>query len=250
MNNFKIIIAKTQKEIEAAQQLRFEVFSLERRKKHRSSQEHNTDFDTYDSLCDHLVIIDTDRDMVVGTYRMLLSSKVEKNLGFYSEQIFDIANIKRLEGQKLELGRSCIKKNYRNRNVLNLLWRGIAQYILEHKVRYLFGCPSIISTDHKEISEIFSFLKKRFYSEERFRVYPLDQCKFNGPIANNFEISNDVFKKLPVLIQGYLKTGAKVCGYPAISPEFFDTVILFLLLDVSCMPASYRQRFFKDKLHT
>ncbi|MBL7197522.1 MAG: GNAT family N-acetyltransferase [Candidatus Omnitrophica bacterium] len=249
MDNFEIKIARTQEEIKAVQQLRFEVFALERKKKQRSSQEGDTDFDKYDPFCDQLIIIDKDKDIVVGIYRMLLSSKVEKNIGFYSEQVFDLTNIRRLKGEMLELGRSCIKKNYRNRNVLNLLWQGIAQYILEHKVRYLFGCSSIFSAVPKEISEIFYFLKKGFYSKEEFRVYPLDQYKFNGLIENNFEISKDVFRKLPILIQGYLKTGAKVCGYPAISPKFFDTVVLFILLDTSRMAASYRQRFFKNRLH-
>jgi putative hemolysin len=223
--------------------------SLWRERKHVSGQSRYTDYDKYDSFCDHLIIMDKDNNSVVGAYRMMLGCKVSETVGFYSEQMFDLSNIKKLDGQMLELGRTCIRKDYRNSNVLNLLWQGIAQYIRDNNVRYLFGCSSLVSRGPDEIREIFSYLREKCYSQEKFRVYPRDEYRFNGILETYSCASNNTFRKLPVLLQGYLKTGAKVCGYPAVSFEFRDTVLLFVLLDISQMAASYRQRFFKHKLH-
>ncbi|MFH1656014.1 MAG: GNAT family N-acyltransferase [Candidatus Omnitrophota bacterium] len=242
-DGYEIKIATRPEEIEAAQRLRFEVFNLEVKRGVESSSSTGLDKDKYDPLCDHIIILDPQKEKVIGTYRMLLGSK-SVNVGFYSESKFDLKNIMKLDGQILELGRSCIHRDYRNQNVLDLLWQGIADYILQHKAKYVFGCASLRTTDPKEVSEIFTFLKKRFYSDEKFRVYPLEKNILNGLDLDSNKDGKRILRKLPPLIQAYLKLGAKICGLPAVNPEL-NTTILFMLLEVENINKSFKKHFFK-----
>jgi len=242
-NAYQIKIATKLDEIEAAQRLRFQVFNLEVKSDIKSSGLTGLDKDKYDPVCEHVIITDPEKHKVIGTYRMLLSSKTE-NVGFYSENRFDLRNIKKLNCEMLELGRSCIHKDYRNQNVLDLLWQAIADYMLKHKAKYTFGCASLRTTDPKDVSEIFAFLKKRFYSDEKFRVYPLEKNKLIGLDLDSNKGGKRILRKLPPLIQAYLKLGAKICGMPAVNPEF-NTSVFFMLLDVENISNSYKKHFFK-----
>ena len=244
MNEYTLQIASNPEEVKTAQRLRFEIFNLEVKGELKSSVTQELDKDEYDPFCDHLLIIEPEKKKVIGTYRMLLRSKAKNSIGFYSESKFDISNIKKLDSQMLELGRACIHRDYRNKNVLDLLWQGVAEYILKHNVEYVFGCPGIRTRDSRKISEIFSYVKENYYSDEKLRVYPLEKNKLRD-LDLNYKAKNNTFRKIPPLIQSYLKIGAWICGYPAINPEF-NTTALFMLLDVGRISDTYRKHFFNN----
>lgn len=248
MFDFEVKLAQEKEEIQQALKLRYEVFKLEMSGNAKIQESSELDSDIYDKFCDHLIVIDKTTHKIVGTYRLLLSSKVNKKIGFYSEKIFDIHNIKRLANdyQALELGRSCIHRDYRSRPVINLLWNGIAKYIKDYNVRYLFGSVRLLTSDPIEVSRIFKFIKKRFYAPLKFRVYPKAKNKFNG-LKKNIEIRNprEIFHYLPPLVKGYLRLGVLVCGEPAINLDL-SSVVIFILLDVQNMSDAYKQHFFQE----
>ncbi len=121
MSDFDIKITTDPKEIREAQKLRFQVFNLEMKKGLQTSYKSGLDVDDFDPSCDHLIVRDRTSKEVVGTYRLLLGSQASKNLGFYSEREFDLEKIKALDGELLELGRSCARKDFRDR-ALNALF--------------------------------------------------------------------------------------------------------------------------------
>ena len=82
--------AEHESEIEAALKLRFEVFNVEMNEGLQSSYKTGLDYDEFDSLCDHIIVVDAEKNMVIGTYRLLLGSEAEKGLGYYSETEFEI----------------------------------------------------------------------------------------------------------------------------------------------------------------
>ena len=49
----------------------------------------------------------------------------------------------RFPGRVLELGRSCVDAGYRTKAVMQLLWQGIAGYVLPRKIDLMFGCASL-----------------------------------------------------------------------------------------------------------
>lgn len=260
MFDYQIKIAENKEEKEKAFKLRFEVFKEELGKSIKRSSEEK-EWDIYDEFCDHLIVMDRKKDIVVGTYRLLLGSKVNRETGFYSERFFDIENIKRLgkprsfyqektlpsekeRGKEiLELGRSCVHRDYRERPIINLLWNGIAKYIRDHNVGYLFGPVRLMTTDPKEVSEAFSLIKEKYYAPEEFRCFPLKDNVFRDLDLNiKCEDPEKIFRKLPPLVKGYLRLGVKICSPPARNPDF-DSVIFLILLDIEKMTESYRKHF-------
>src|SRR3546814_3462360 len=49
--------------------------------------------------------------------------------------------------ESMEVGRACVDARYRRHQTMQLLWRGIAQYIQHHDVTLMFGCASFHGTD-------------------------------------------------------------------------------------------------------
>jgi putative hemolysin len=242
MAEFDVKIATNAREIEEAQRLRFQVFNLELNKGLKASYERGLDVDEFDAYCDHLIVRDLKSGDVVGTYRLLRGAQARRHIGFYSEKEFDLSRIKERDGELMELGRSCARKDFRDRSLLPLMWEAIAEQVRLHDVRYLFGCGSLYTTETAEVSAIFSLLKNRYYAPEVFRVSPVANCRFVG-VLSDLPISDEqtLFQKLPSLIKGYLRIGAVVCGPPALDQEF-GTADFFLLLDFGTLKEEYLKR--------
>ena len=242
MADFEVKIATEQHEIEQAQRLRFQVFNLELNKGLRTSYAHGLDIDEFDPFCDHLLVRDLKSGDVVGTYRLMRGSQARQHIGFYSEKEFDLSQIKLLDGELMELGRSCARKDFRDRALIPLMWDAIAEQVKKHQVRYLFGCASLYTTAVGEVSAMYSMLKSKYYAPDAYRVFPVDPCTFNG-LTDDVSISDEqaLFQKLPSLIKGYLRIGALVCGPPALDAEF-GTADFFLLLDFGTLKDAYLKR--------
>ncbi|MFH1360249.1 MAG: GNAT family N-acyltransferase [Candidatus Omnitrophota bacterium] len=247
LSNLKIKIRCSPEELSEAQKLRFQVFNLEMNSGLKSSYATGLDQDAFDEDCEHVIIEDTKHHIVIGTYRMLLDQVARKRKGFYSEKEFDLSPLLRLEGGLLEAGRSCIHKDYRRKSILSFLWQGIAQYAIEHHVRYIFGCASIFTVDPRKVNQTFCMLKKKRYFAD-LDVHPKD--KEHGISINEdlpCEHPEEIFNELPPLFKGYLNLGLKVCGTPAIDREF-QTTDFFVILDIKHMNPSYKRRLFGNYL--
>ena len=242
MVDFEVKIATDAREIEQAQRLRFNVFNLELHKGLASSYEHGLDIDEFDPYCDHLIVRELRSGDIVGTYRLLRGAQSRRHIGFYSEKEFDLTRIKTLDGELMELGRSCARKDFRDRALIPLMWGAIIEQIRKHHVRYLFGCGSLYTTDVAEVGAMFSLFKNKYYAPEIYRVQPVKKCQFAG-MADNVAVADEqaLFQKLPSLIKGYLRIGALVCGPPALDKEF-GTADFFLLLDFASLKGEYLKR--------
>jgi putative hemolysin len=242
MADFEVKIATEPRDVELAQRLRFQVFNVELNKGLKSSYERGLDIDEFDPFCDHLLVRDLKSGDVVGTYRMLRGSQARQHIGFYSEKEFDLSRIKLLDGELMELGRSCARKDFRDRALIPLMWEAIAEQVKKHQVRYLFGCGSLYTTEVGEVSAMFSMLKNKYYAPDAYRVFPIEECKFKH-LTDDASISDEpaLFQKLPSLIKGYLRIGALVCGPPALDAEF-GTADFFLLLDFGSLRDEYLKR--------
>jgi putative hemolysin len=242
MADFEVKIATEPREIEQAQRLRFEVFNLELNKGLQSSYDRGLDVDEFDPFCDHLIVRDLGGGEVVGTYRLLRGVQARQNIGFYSEKEFDLSRIKTLDGELMELGRSCSRRDFRDRALIPLMWEAITEQVRKHKVRYLFGCGSLYTTDPAEVSAVYSLLKSKYYAAEAYRVRPVGKCVFPGITEEPSSADEQgLFQKLPSLIKGYLRIGALVCGPPALDQEF-GTADFFLLLDFGNLKEEYLKR--------
>ncbi|MDP2172323.1 MAG: GNAT family N-acyltransferase [Candidatus Cloacimonadaceae bacterium] len=241
--NFLIQTADTIEELRAAQKLRHDVFLEEMLKKKKKS---GLDVDRFDKRCDHLLIIDKRNGMLIGTYRLQSSLHNKK---WYTATEFHMRQIKKLPGNKLELGRACVHPNYRNGITIALLWEGIHAYMLASQTMYMFGCSSIKTMDRKEIDSIYYYLKHHGHIADDLKVRPKGKFKVPGMKRHvrrypthfgNYE--HALYKdKIPTLLQSYLKVGAKICGIPALDKSF-KCVDFLTLLHVKDIEKAYTRK--------
>lgn len=241
----EVRLAEDQLEIEQALSLRYNVFNLEMGEGLPQSSATQKDRDEYDYYCDHLIVLDKNRDnAVVGTYRILRRDVAKENIGFYSENEFNLSKLYQLEDELAEVGRSCVHPEYRNGSVISLLWGGLAEYMKEYKLRYLMGCGSIHSTNPHVGSEAYAFLRENDgLADARFAIEPLLSHELKG-FDPNYKIENlkEVTKNIPPLIKGYLRLGAKICGTPALDLEF-GTIDVFVLFDYQDISDRYLKKY-------
>jgi putative hemolysin len=242
MSRVEIKITRDPGEIREAQRLRFEVFNLEMKKGLPASYARRLDVDEFDSVCDHLIVRDLKSKEIVGTYRLLLGSRARATIGFYSEHEFNLERVKRLDGELLELGRTCARRDFRSKALIPLMWGTIAAYVRERGVRYIFGCGSLYTTERSEAAAHFAMLRKKFYAPQEYRVFPVPEKAFPHLSPETETVAKPApFQRLPSLLKGYLRAGAWVCGPPALDNEF-GTTDFFMLLDFHRLGGSYINR--------
>jgi len=240
-NGLELRLASSRADTAEARRLRFEVFNMELGRGLASSRRAGLDQDVYDGYCDHLLVIDTERDCLVGTYRLLSFSRVP-SFGFYSETEFDLANVKHSGLRLLELGRSCVALEYRDGRVISLLFRGIAEYLRLCGADALMGCASIHNTDPSVLSPIQAMLFRRFLAPPELRVTPRSGFDIPSLPVNALVDETSVFRSLPPLFRGYLRLGAKVCGPPAYDRPF-GTTDFFVLVKTADIVQRYTRRY-------
>ncbi len=239
--HYEVRFARDEQDLDAILRLRFEVFNLELGEGLEESYESGRDRDEFDSICHHLMVINTATDELVGTYRMQTSEMAARYRGFYSQQEFRLDQLPReVLASALEVGRACVAENHRNTLTLFQLWRGLALYVATNRKRYLFGCSSLTSQDPVEARAVMDLLERRNNLHPVFCVDPQPEY---ACYDENF-VGDPGFKaKIPTLFRIYLRHGAKVCGPPAIDRQF-KTIDYLVIFDVDAMdPAMFKTYF-------
>lgn len=221
--------------------LRYEVFIREGLNKNRALK---LDLDAYDFLADHLVVENRETGEILGTYRIISSLFSDR---FYSENEFELGDLLRRPGHKLELGRACIRPQYRTGAIIALLWRGVKQYMDATQTRYMFGCASIKTMSLEKISLIYHYLMEKGHFSSEFRIVPTEEFRIrslgNGP-AFALSDSAELRSLIPSLLRSYFKAGAVVVGEPALDSEF-QCIDFLTILDTQKLEGSYEKRFSK-----
>lgn len=229
-------LAQDADDVQRAQRLRFEVFNLELNEGLAESHISGLDVDPFDAVCDHLIVEDVANGHVVGTYRLQTGDVAAANIGYYCEREFSFRPFEDYRSQIIELGRACVHAEHRNFGLLHMLWRGIADYALARKGRFLVGCSSLTSQDPMEGAAMYQRLRTDSLAKPVWRTIP--HPKFAFP----FEIPTREAPPPPKLIRAYLAIGAKICGPPAIDREF-GTIDFLTLLDLHALPMIVRAHF-------
>jgi putative hemolysin len=248
VGNLVARLAEDDSEIEAAQALRYRVF-YEEMSAHPSPEVEaaKRDFDRFDEICDHLLVLDRQRtDLpggVVGTYRLLRSSVADQNGGFYTAEEYDISRIVGIPGETLELGRSCVEEDYRNRPTMQLLWQSIAQYVFSYDIGLMFGCASMPGTDPQSLSLPLSYLYHYHLAPPALRPQALDERYVDMRLLPEEEIDQRrALAELPPLIKGYLRLGGFV-GDGAVVDYDFNTTDVSILVKTDLVTDKYLKHY-------
>jgi len=246
--NLAVRLASGEADIVAAQRLRFDIFFGDMGAQGAATAE-GLDADPYDRLCDHLLVEDHGRpgSPVIGTYRLLRQSVAESHGGFYSAHEFDLSRVvahARCKGvELLELGRSCVDPAYRDAGTIQLLWRGIADYLQRHRIGYMFGCGSFPGTDPAIHADSLSLLAHDHLAPAEFRAQAIGADAVSLPILpiGGYD-PRLAMRRLPPLIKAYLRVGAEL-GEGAYIDHAFNTIDVFVMMPVARIAARYAQRF-------
>lgn len=239
-------LAMTEAEIEAAQKLRYRVFYEEY--KAQPTDEIlalKRDFDDYDAYADHLIVIDHEggANNIVGTYRLLRREKADEYGHFYSSQEYDLTQLLNSGASLLELGRSCVLPDYRAGSVLQLLWQGIANYIMDHKIDLMFGCASLHSTDIEALAGPLSYMYHYHLAPNGLRPRAVEGRFIEMNMIPKDELDpRAMFAALPPLIKGYLRIGALI-GDGAVVDSVFNTTDVCIVAQSHMVTKRYRNHY-------
>ena len=181
---------------------------------------------------------------IIGTYRVQTSDMAERYGGFYSADEFDLGALPGgVAPDAVEIGRACVAREYRNRAVLFLLWKGLAAYMTLNRKRYIFGCCSLTSQDAVEGKRVMEYLEREGCVHPTHRVLPQPGWRCYDDGFSLTEAQRNAPVDLPKLFKLYLRYGAKVCGPPALD-TFFKTIDYLVLLDLNDLDEHSRAMFF------
>jgi putative hemolysin len=240
-SRYVVRFARNAADIDSALKLRFEVFNLECDEGLDTSFQTGRDRDEFDATCHHLIAIDRANENVIGTYRLRTLEMAGDSDGFYSSAEFDLSHLPpQVLTHSVELGRACIAQNHRNRQVLFLLWKGLARYVSNKRKRFLFGCCSLTSQEPWEGNQLLKQLTERGCLHESIfvPVKPGYECIVTG---EDQLLSGLV--KVPKLFSSYLNIGTKICSLPAIDRRF-KTIDFLVIFDIQEMNTRTHQLFF------
>jgi putative hemolysin len=243
IGSLEVRLATTTREIRQAQRLRYKVFYEEMAAvPNGTGLLSRRDFDDYDAVCDHLLVLDHDvkrrpfrpaRPLVVGTYRLLRQEVAERHgRGFYTMGEYDVAPLVEAHPglRFLELGRSCVLEPYRNKRTVELLWHGIWTYVLHHRVDVMFGCASLEGTDPRKLALPLSFLHHFARASGAWRTTALPDRHTPMDILPREAVDpKKALQVLPPLIKGYLRLGATFGDGAVVDPQFGTTDVLVIL---------------------
>lgn len=247
---FDVRLARNENEIRSAQRLRYHVFYEEMGARANPwKMNERRDADCFDRICDHLLVIDnqaTDEwgdPRVAGTYRLTRRNALAQRQNFYTESEFDLGAIKSFPGEILELSRSCVHPDYRNRAVLDMLWRGLGDYTAAHKIEIMFGCASFPGTDPDQAADALTFLHSYHLAPEALRphAHPRQYVEMHR-CGESLIDRRRALRQMPPLIRGYVGAGAMV-GDGAVIDKLFNTVDVCVMVMLGELSASYARRY-------
>lgn len=242
--SYFVSIAKNDKEVEMALRLRYEVFCEEPLMSLVKSEVEKIETDLYDFQCHHLLVIDKNSGLLVGTYRLQTYEMANEGLGFYSQNEFDLGNLPSpLLGRSVEAGRACIRKEYRNSRILFLLWKGVAAYLHKMRKGVVFGCCSIFLDDYRKGWDFYRRLNEKGFYSSHYSVSV--QADYQIPQPKVFKNSIYNTGKMPVLFRKYLEIGAKIISAPAFDHDF-GTVDFLVILEVTEMNRKFLDFVLRD----
>ena len=218
--HYTLLLTNDSADIEAAQRLRYEVFSTE--PGFTLTNSNGVDADRFDEFCDHILVRDDDTGAVVGCYRMLPPPGAIAAGGLYTATEFEVGALDSLRPSMVEMGRAVVRGDHRNGAVVLMMWSGILAYLDRCGYDHVIGCVSVpthgASTPGSELRGVRDFVRSRHSAPAEYTVVPYRPVVLDGLVLD--QIEPPARPTLPPLMRGYLRLGAQICGDPAHDPEF------------------------------
>lgn len=213
------------------------------------------DLDTFDRNYHHLILWDTEKKLVVGSYRIGMGEELIKRFGidgFYNSTLFSFnESFAPILSQSMELGRAFISQEYRYETMpMMLLFKGLFHVMLRNEsYRYFIGPVSISSWMPKLYQSLMYKYIMENHSTDKYpdMVHPripftpeyglVDPDVLLRDITTPEQLDRLLMRmsnrqyRLPSLVKRYLKLNTKVLVFN-IDKDFNDSLDGFIVCDV------------------
>ncbi len=177
---------------------------------------------------------------------MMRDEQAQRAGGFYTAGEYDISRMlaARKGSRMMELGRSCVVKEYRSRAAcLQLLWKGLMAYAARFSLDVMFGCASFTGTDPDAHAMPLTYLHYNAAMPPEIAVKALPELYVSmDRMPKEAVATKDSVRALPPLIKGYLRAGCLI-GDGAVIDRQFSTTDVFIYVPLDSMSARYKSRF-------
>jgi putative hemolysin len=243
-SHFELRLAAGEADLQAAQRLRYAVF-VEELGGDGPMVDHaaRREADRFDPFFDHLLLLDRRRpeqDRVVGVYRVMREAAAARAGRFYSEDEYDLSPLRASGRRLLELGRSCVHRDYRGGTAMMHLWAGLAEYIAAHDIEVMFGVASFHGLDLGPLSKPLSLLHHRHLAPPDLRPVARPEGYQRMDLIPEAALDRPAaIRAIPALIKAYLRLGGFV-GQGAFVDRAFNCIDVCLVMDVALIPDKHR----------
>ena len=230
------------------------------------------DLDRYDVQFSHLLLWDAQAMEIAGSYRLAVVTQLNMQQSYetlYTASLFRFKPaMERYLAQGMELGRSFIQPQYRNRYSLDYLWQGIGAYTQQHpEVRYLFG-PVSLSGDFPRLAQVlivgfyqqwFPPLQDVAQPKHTFVFTPTEQALlqqlFEGKdYTQDMQVLKAELQQLGVKLPPLFKQYSELCepggvqfACFSIDPAFNNSIDALLIVDLHQLKPRRKQRYLQNQ---
>ena len=230
VGHYRARFASSQKDILAAQTLRYQCFNL--------SNKFELDIDDFDTVCQHVLIENLETEKLICCYRILKFDNGENISSSYSSKFYDLKALESYTEPMIEIGRFCIDSEVNDPSVVLTAWAALAQIVDQNQTELLFGCSSFEGIEKEKYLDSFALLRDRYMAPDHWRP------KIKA--AQIFHYSKDLIYKvdkkkallnMPPLLKTYLSMGAWVSDHAVVDLNM-KTLHLFTGMEISKIPKS------------
>ena len=230
VGHYRARFASSQKDILAAQTLRYQCFNL--------SNKFELDVDDFDTVCQHVLIENLETERLICCYRILKFDNGENISSSYSSKFYDLKALESYTEPMIEIGRFCIDSEVNDPSVVLTAWAALAQIVDQNQTELLFGCSSFEGIEKEKYLDSFALLRDRYMAPDHWRP------KIKA--AQVFYYSKDLIYKvdkkkallnMPPLLKTYLSMGAWVSDHAVVDLNM-KTLHLFTGMEISKIPKS------------
>ena len=234
--DYQVVLTEHPDDIYAAQRLRFEVFRSEDGYSDAIGDDTTgLDADRFDRYCEHVLVVHTPSDRIVGCARVLPPTRAIAAGGWYCDTEFDLSELDVISAETVEMGRAVVDPEHRSGAVTGMLWASVLGYLESSGYRYLMGCVSVPINSPNGRGVDLRGLRDTLRDKHRapWQAYPRERVVVDGPNGEKLrldDIEPPAKTIVPPLMRGYLRLGAQVCGEPALD-EVFDVGDFLTVID-------------------
>ncbi len=241
-DGFALSMARDEADITAVQRLRYDVF-IDELGGDGPDVDHTArlEQDHFDAFSDHVVLRSEKDNAVVAAYRVLRSDQARQAGGFYSETEFDLSPLKRSGRTLLELGRSCVRADFRGSAALFHIWSGLAQYVDLHGADLLFGTASLKGTDMAQLAHSLSLLHHLYSAPPELSPRATPYQSLNLVPLGGIDRATTMVS-LPPLLKAYLRLGGQV-GDGAFVDHAFHCTDVCMVMDTRTLNEKYARHY-------